>query len=109
MKLRPVIAMLITFWLVVGPVGTAWAAYTATPCESMGSMSQPLPQGECCGDSMDTAACLSACMATSPAAATPVVSIQRLQLTATAIPSLSLRYATVLAPPDIAPPKTSAS
>jgi hypothetical protein len=32
--------------------------------------------------------------------------MQRVELTATAIPSRSLRYATVLAPPDIAPPKT---
>jgi len=109
MKLRPIIAALLTFWLIIGPVGTAWAAYAATPCESMGSMSQPLPQGDCCGDGMDAAACLSACMATSPAAATPVVSIQRLEVTAAAIPGFSLRYATVLAPPDIAPPKTSAS
>jgi hypothetical protein len=109
MKLRSFIAALLTFWLIVGPLGTAWAAYAATPCESMGSMSQPLPKGDCCGGSMDAVACLSACMATSPAAATPVVSGQRLKLTTTAIPSLSLRYATVLAPPDIAPPKTSAS
>src|SRR5688500_10003668 len=109
MKLRPFIAALLAFWLIVGPVGTAWAAYAATPCESMGSMSQPLPQGDCCGEGMATAACLSACMATSPAAATPAVSIQRLEDTAAAIPSFSLRYATVLAPPDIAPPKTSVS
>jgi hypothetical protein len=109
MKLRPFIAALLTFWLIVGPVGTAWAAYAASPCESMGSMSQPLPKGDCCGDAMDAAACLSACMATSPAAATPAVSVPRLEPAAGGIPSLSLRYATVLAPPDIAPPKTSAS
>lgn len=109
MKLRPFIAALLTFWLIVGPVGTAWAAYAATPCESMGSMGQPLPQGDCCADGMDAAACLSACLATSPAAATPEQGIQRLQLTESSIPSLSLRYATVLAPPDIAPPKTFVS
>jgi hypothetical protein len=99
MKLRTFIAALLTFWLIVGPVGTAWAAYAATPCESI----------DCCGDGMDAAACLSACMVASPAAATPVESIPRLELAATPIPGLSLRYATVLAPPDIAPPKTSAS
>ena len=109
MKLRPFIAALLTFSLIVGPVGTAWAAYAATPCESMGSMSQPVPQGDCCGEAMDAAACLSACLAMSPIAAAPEQQIQRLQLTESSIPSLSLRYATVLAPPDVAPPKTFVS
>jgi hypothetical protein len=109
MKPRPFIAVLLTFWLIVGPIGTAWGASAPTPCESMGSMSQPLPQGDCCGETMDPAACLSACLAASPVAAAPQVPMQRLELTATAIPSLSLRYATVLAPPDIAPPKAFVS
>ena len=105
MKLRPFIATLLAFWLVFGPVGTAMASAPA-PCESMDSASQPVPQGDCCGDAMDAAACLNACLATSPAAATPEQGTQRLRLTGSSIPSLSLRYATVLAPPDIAPPKT---
>lgn len=105
MKLRPFIAALLAFWLVFGPVGTAMASSAPAPCESMGSMSQPVPQGDCCGEAMDAAACLNACLATSPAAATPEQGTQRLQLTESSIPSLSLRYATVLAPPDIAPPK----
>ena len=109
MKLRPFIAALIAFWLVFGPVGTALASSAPAPCESMGSMSQPVPQGDCCGDATDAAACLSACLATSPVAATPEQRLQRLQLTESSIPSLSLRYATVLAPPDIAPPKTFVS
>jgi hypothetical protein len=75
----------------------------------MGSMSQPVPQGDCCGEAMDAAACLSACLATSPLVAAPEQPIQRLQLTESSIPGLSLRYATVLAPPDVAPPKTFVS
>ena len=109
MKLRPFIAALVTFWLIFGPVGTAWAASAPAPCESMASMSGSLPHGECCGDAMDAAACLSACLATSPLAAAPEQQMQRPWLTASRIPSLSLRYATVLAPPDIAPPKTFVS
>jgi hypothetical protein len=89
MKLRPFIAAFLAF--------------------CMGSMSQPVPQGDCCGDTMDAATCLSACLATAPVAATPEQRMQRLQLTESRIPSLSLRYATVLAPPDVAPPKTFVS
>jgi hypothetical protein len=109
MKLRRFIAALLTFWLMLAPVGTALAAAAPTPCESMGSMSQSLPHGDCCGDTMDAASCLSACLATSPLAAAPEQQIHRLQVTESSIPSLSLRYATVLAPPDIAPPKTFVS
>jgi hypothetical protein len=109
MKLRPFIAALLTFWLILGPVGTALAAAAPTACENMGSMSQPVPQGDCCGDAMDAAACLSACLAVSPMAAAPEQPMQRLHLTQSGIPGVSLRYATVLAPPDIAPPKTFVS
>jgi hypothetical protein len=105
MKLRPFIAALLTFWLIAGPVGMAWAASAAAPCESMGSMSQPLPEGDCCDGGMDTADCLSACMAASPMAAVPAQPMQRLQVSETAVPGLPLRYATLVAPPDIAPPK----
>ena len=109
MKLRPFIAALLTFWLILGPVGTALAASAPTPCESMGSMSQSLPHGDCCGDTMDAASCLSACMASSPVAAAREQQTTRLELAGSSIPSVSLRYATLLAPPDIAPPKTSIS
>jgi hypothetical protein len=109
MKLRSLIAALLTFWLILGPVGTALAAAAPAPCESMDSMSQSLPHGDCCSDTMDPAACLSACLAASPVAAAPGQPTQRLQLTESSIPSLSLRYATVVAPPDVAPPKTFVS
>lgn len=105
MKLRPFIAALLAFWLAFGPVGTALASSAPAPCESMGSMSQPVPQSDCCGDTMDAATCLSACLATPPVAATPEQGIQRLQVTEPRIPGISLRYATVFAPPDVAPPK----
>lgn len=109
MKLRPFIAALLAFWLAFGPVGTALASSAPAPCESMSTMSQPVPQGECCGEAMDAATCLSACLAVSPVALAPEQPIQRLQPTASSIPSFSLRYATVLAPPDVAPPKTFVS
>lgn len=109
MKLRSFIAALLTFWLIAGPVGMAWAASAPTPCESMGSMSQPQPQGDCCDDGMDAAACLSACMAASAVAAVPADLLQRPQVSEMVVSSLSLRYATVVAPPDIAPPKSSVS
>lgn len=106
---RSVVAALLACWLVLGPVASAWGAYAATPCESMGSMSQPLPQGDCCGDKMDTAACLSACIAASPVAVASALEVQRLELAETAIPSFTFRYATVFAPPDITPPKAFVS
>jgi hypothetical protein len=109
MKLRPFIAALLTFWLVIGPAGTAWAAYATTPCESMSGMGQPLPPADdCCGGgAMDASACLGACMATGPAAVAAALLV--LHAAASAIPGLSLQYATVLSPPDIAPPKALVS
>jgi|SRR5687768_2241820 len=109
MKLRSFIAALLTFWLIAGPVGMAWAASAPAPCESMGSMSQPQPQGDCCDDGMDAAACLSACIAASPVAAVPAQPMQRLQVSERVVPRLTARYATIVAPPDIAPPKSSVS
>lgn len=109
MKLRPFVAALVTFWLILGPVGTAWAASAPPPCESMGSMSGSAPHGECCGDAMDAAACLSACLAAAPVAAAPQQQVHSLQLAESSLPGLASRHATVLAPPDIAPPKTLVS
>jgi hypothetical protein len=109
MKLRSFIAALLTFWLVVGPVGTVWAANAPVPCDSMG-MNQPLPTADdCCGDEMDASACLSACMAAAAVALPSSSRIIRLDPGASAVPGLSLRYATLLAPPDIAPPKAFVS
>jgi hypothetical protein len=110
MKMRPLIAVVLAFWFVIGPVGTALAAYVATPCDSMSGMNQPLPPADdCCGESMDLAACLSACASTAPTAVAPALHILAAEPVTTAIPGGPLRYATVLAPPDIAPPKSSVS
>ena len=109
MKLRRFIAAILTFWLVIGPVGTLCAANAPAPCESMG-MNQPLPAADdCCGDEIDASACLSACLAASPVALPSSSRIVRLDAVASAVPGLSLRYATRLAPPDIAPPKAFVS
>jgi hypothetical protein len=105
---RSIIAAILAFYLVLGPAVSALAADAATPCESMGSMSQPLPD-DCCGDAMNAAACLSACIAASSVAVAGQVSAQRLEASDAAIPSISLRYATIFAPPDSAPPKPSVS
>ena len=109
MTLRRFIAAILTFWLVIGPVGTLWAANAPVPCDSMG-MNQPLPPADdCCGDEMDALACLSTCMAASPVALPSSSCIVHLDTVASAVPGLSLRYATLLAPPDIAPPKAFVS
>jgi hypothetical protein len=99
--------MLLAFLLVFGPVVTTWAASAPTPCESMGAAT---PADDCCDDgTMDASACLSACFAASPAAAAPALQILGVQAVGSAITGLSPRYATFLAPPDIAPPKPSVS
>jgi hypothetical protein len=105
MKLRPFLTVLLAFWLAFGPVATAWAAYVATPCESIGGMNQPLPADDCCGDAMDASECLGACIAAFPAAAAPAMQVLEGEGAGSAIPGLFLRYATILAPPDITPPK----
>jgi hypothetical protein len=105
---RSFVAGLLALWLVLGPVGAAWASHAATPCDSMGSATQPLTD-DCCGESMDAAACLSACISGTAALAVPRIQTARFEVVRSAIPSLSARYATVLAPPDIAPPKSFVS
>ena len=108
MKLRTFTAALLTFWLVIGPVGAAWAAANmASPCESMSAASAPAD--DCCGDKMDPSACLSACMAAAPIAVASATQILHSNVVASPIPRVSLRYATLLAPPDIAPPKAFVS
>jgi hypothetical protein len=108
-KTRILFAAFLALWLAVGPVASGWAAYASTPCESMSGMSAPVPGDDCCGDRMDPATCLSACMAVSPAAASPVLDVSRADSTNTEIPSRSFRYVTIVAPPDIAPPKSFVS
>jgi hypothetical protein len=101
-KNRRLIIALFAFWLVAGPIA---AQPVGQPCESM-SMSAP---DDCCGDGMDQATCLSACPAVSPAMAFRAVQVNTTAVTAAVIATPSFRHASVLAPPDIAPPKTSVS
>jgi hypothetical protein len=67
------------------------------------------PVDDCCGDGMDQATCLSACLAVSPAMPVRAVQVNTTAVTAAVIATPSFRHASVLAPPDIAPPKTSVS
>jgi hypothetical protein len=103
---RVVLAALVAFWLAFGSLAGAWAQQAGQPCESMG---MSLPADDCCGDSMDQTKCLSACLAVSPAMAVRAVQVNTTAATAAVIAAPSFRHASVLAPPDIAPPKTSVS
>ena len=105
-RYRPLVAALLALWLVLGPAGSAWAATSAsTPCESMGAS---VPADDCCGDKMEAAACLSACLLLSPGitttAADTVVPAEFIVYTIA-----SVRYASLLAPPDIVPPRSFVS
>jgi hypothetical protein len=106
-KKRCVIMVLFAFWLAFGPSVSAWAASVDEPCESMG-MSAPANDG-CCNDAMDQAACLSACLAASPAMAAPGLPTSEFAPADSVVVPPFFRHASVLAPPDIAPPKSSVS
>ncbi len=110
MKLRTFLAALLTVWLAIAPVANTWAAAKATPCESMGSMNQPLPPADdCCDGAMDASVCLKACATAAPVALAPALHMLGTETVGSAVPPLSVQYATMLAPPDIAPPKRSVS
>jgi hypothetical protein len=106
LKNRAVMIALLALWLAIGPVASAWAVSVSQPCESM---SASVPADECCGNAMDNNACLSACMAGAPLMTPPAIQTAGVVPVQVTIPSLSLRYATVLAPPDVAPPKSFVS
>ena len=106
MKSRPLIAALLAFWLAFGPVVTAWAQSADKPCESMG---MSMPADDCCGNGMDQGKCLSACLAVAPAIAAPASPAFSSVTASAVIATLSFRHASILAPPDIAPPKSSVS
>jgi hypothetical protein len=102
--------LLLGFWLILAPAASAWAAFAATPtpCEAMGGMGEP-PADGCCGGGMDAAACLSACIGAATVIVTGAAPLLPVELAQDGVPGISLRYATVLAPPDIAPPKSFVS
>jgi hypothetical protein len=103
---RVVLAALLAFWLAFGLLASAWAQSAGQPCESMG---MSLPADDCCGDGLDQAKCLSPCLAVSPAMVAGAVQVNTTAVTAAVIATPSFRHASVLAPPDIAPPKSSVS
>ena len=96
------LAAFLAFWLAFGPAASAWAQSADQPCESM---AMSMPADDCCGDGMDPAKCLNACLAVAPAiTAGPVHGIPLVVATAI-VAGRPSRHASVLAPPDIAPPK----
>jgi hypothetical protein len=99
---RALIAVLLVFWLAFGPAASAWAKSADKPCESM---SMSLPADGCCGDGMDQAECLSACLAASSGMAAPAAPVCAAAVAAAVVGAPSFRHASILAPPDIAPPK----
>ena len=107
MKLRPVIVALLSFWFAFGPLANAWAQTMAAdePCESM---SMPMQGHDCCGD-MDQAKCLSVCLAASPAIAVSALRVDATAAVAAAVPASFIQHASILAPPDAAPPKAFVS
>jgi len=103
---RVLLGSLLAFWLAFGPAASALAQSADKPCESTG-MSAPADD-DCCGD-MDAAKCLSVCLAGSAAMTARVFSMEAPVQVETAVAPLSIRHASILAPPDIAPPKFSVS
>lgn len=99
---RTIVAALLAFWLAFGPAATAWAQSADKPCESM---NMSMPAEDCCGDGMDQAKCLSVCLSVAPAMLAPAPHTVPLAALAANIAAPSFRHASILAPPDIAPPK----
>jgi hypothetical protein len=105
-KVRPFIVALLAFWLAFGPTASAFAQSADIPCESM---SMSTPPDDCCGDGVDLGKCLSACLAVAPAMNAPAVQAVPPDVAVSVVDTLSFRHASILAPPDIAPPKSSLS
>jgi hypothetical protein len=102
-KNRILIVALLVLFVGFGPGAGAWAQASADmPCDSM---SMSMPADDCCGEGMDPASCLSACLAASPALAVESARIPVSDGTPALITAPSFRRASLLAPPDIAPPK----
>ena len=105
MKARSLIVALLAFWLAFGPAVGAWAQSLEKPCESM-SMTMP---HDGCGDDMDTASCLGACLMASPAISVAILQTPPAAPAHSPIVGLALERASILAPPDVAPPKSFVS
>lgn len=102
MRLRTLIVSLLSFWFAFGPAMGALAQAADKPCESM---AMTLPADDCCGSGMDQAKCLSACVASAPAIPSPAVAQAPIFSSNAAAVAAPIRHASIVAPPDIAPPK----
>lgn len=105
-KAHFLIVAVLAFWLAFGPAASAWAQSADVPCESMGMTT---PADDCCCDCTNPAACLIGCPVVSPAMTAPAVLIAAPVPAASVVAALPFRHANVLAPPDIAPPKSRIS
>jgi hypothetical protein len=101
-KARSIIVALLAFWLAFGPAASAWAQSLEKPCESM-SMTMT---HDGCGDGMDQTSCLGACLTASPAISVVILQTAPADPTQSPVLLLALERASVLAPPDVAPPKS---
>ena len=106
MNSRPLIVLLLAISLALGPLASAWAQSADTPCESM---SMSMPEHDCCGNGMDQAKCLSACLMVAPAVATTAWRPEASAPAFVPVFTAHLGHASILAPPDAAPPKALVS
>jgi hypothetical protein len=102
-KARSLVVTLLAFWLALGPAASVLAQSADTPCESM---SMSTPADDCCGEGVDLGKCLSACLAVAPAINAPAGQAAAPDVAFSVVDTLSFRHASILAPPDIAPPKS---
>jgi hypothetical protein len=103
LRSRTLIVAVLAFWLAIGPAASAWAQLLEKTCETP---TMAMSHDGCCGDEMDTASCLSSCLMASPAL--PVATPQTLPSDPAQSPVVrfTLERASVLAPPEVAPPKS---
>ena len=106
MTLHTIVAALLSFWLAFGPTMSTVAQAADTPCESMNTT---VPADDCCGNEMGQAKCMQACLSLLTAmAAGSRQGLANREASGVASPFPS-RHVSFLAPPDITPPRSSAS
>jgi len=103
LRSRTLIVAVLALWLAIGPAASAWAQLLEKTCESQ---AMAMSHDGCCGDEADQASCLGACLMASPAI--PMAAPQTLPAdpAQSLILGFALEHASVLAPPDVAPPKS---
>jgi hypothetical protein len=103
LRSRSLIVAVLAVWLAIGPAASAWAQLLEKTCETP---TMAMSHDGCCGDEADQASCLGACLMAAPAI--PVATPQLLPNDPAGSPVVrfTLEHASVLAPPDVAPPKS---